>query len=194
MVFHRWLMFLENSFPWSTNFLSMYTKGLSFIVVWTVIQMHPVMHPKSNLQLLYSTWAYLRHQTHPSLFLWYCLELWSCDPVVPSLILPLPASLCNHRMEFLRGDSVPHCCIWSRCLKFKLMVNTQMWIEFTLFCHFSEQGRIQKYSVLKGNCLLDSPLSLLGRDMYSSVIVAKLRGLVILTLTFEHFTVYKVVL
>lgn len=63
------------------------------------------------------------------------------------------------------------------------MVNTQVWIEFSLFHHFTREGMGKTTVILclgRKLSVLGSPLSLQGRDTYSSAIVAKMRDLVVL--------------
>lgn len=114
----------------------------------------------------------------------------SCGPVVPSLILPLPKSPCNHRYfnrtELWRADNTPHS--W----RLVIMLEFQACGEYTsvdrvqlFFSRFSiewPEGESKNIPCWKEIVSQRQPLSCQEGETYSSVIVAKPRGLVILTL------------
>ena len=146
--------------------------------IWDTVYSHPYSY--ANTKILRIPW-------------------WSCDLVVPSLILPLMESPCKHRYfnrpEFLRADSMLH----SQRLVMMLEVLSLWWIhkcglssvEFVILVQ-SDQGESIKILCVEILWFYErkTVFELTGRqslswqegEMYSSAIAAKPGGLVVLTL------------
>lgn len=159
MVFHKWLIFLK-CFSWRINFFVSVPKVCSSSLCRLLCKPHAC---KELLQLLYSTWFYLRYHMQPSLL---CGSVWNSvvklRPCCSQLDSPFTREVVSSQDRLLERGLCPTQPAFghdARSLSSWWIHKCGLSSVYFVILVQSEQGRLQKYCLERKLSVLGSPLS-----------------------------------